>query len=181
LEKGAKVSAFFHDAVWIDVNDAASLTRAEGLLTQHAAAFDCRPAPPHSTIVSAVLCRSDQIILEYRGADSSRYPQTWDLPGSELQFAEAAQPMLYQELRSAFGIDLPSSSISSVFDDLDPSSGKVYRHVVFPVDLGDQQLRSSTGRVLRAFPLRLLEHMESLAPAVRRAFVVTRFNQAQSF
>ncbi|MBA3497256.1 MAG: NDP-sugar synthase [Gemmatimonadales bacterium] len=45
LEEGEKVAAFLHDAPWIDVNDAASVARAERLVGEHREAFACRGEP----------------------------------------------------------------------------------------------------------------------------------------
>jgi NDP-mannose synthase len=40
IANGERVAAFEHDAVWIDVNDAAGVARAEILISDHLAAFD---------------------------------------------------------------------------------------------------------------------------------------------
>jgi NDP-sugar pyrophosphorylase family protein len=40
IDSGERVAAFDHDAVWIDVNDAAGVTRAETLIREHAAEFE---------------------------------------------------------------------------------------------------------------------------------------------
>lgn len=40
IGNGEKVGAFEHDAVWIDVNDAAGVARAETLIRDHAAEFE---------------------------------------------------------------------------------------------------------------------------------------------
>jgi NDP-sugar pyrophosphorylase family protein len=45
LAEGEKVSAFQHDAPWIDVNDSSAVDRAERLVAKHSNAFECRDAP----------------------------------------------------------------------------------------------------------------------------------------
>ena len=45
LAEGARVAGFLHDAPWIDVNDAASLARAELLVEEYGEAFACRGEP----------------------------------------------------------------------------------------------------------------------------------------
>jgi NDP-sugar pyrophosphorylase family protein len=46
LTEQAKVTAFLHDAPWIDVNDAHAISRAEQLLASNPAAFEYRAALP---------------------------------------------------------------------------------------------------------------------------------------
>ena len=45
LAEGAKVSAFEHDAPWIDVNDSSGVERAEHLVAKHSDEFEFRAMP----------------------------------------------------------------------------------------------------------------------------------------
>jgi NDP-sugar pyrophosphorylase family protein len=114
MSAGEHVAAFVHEAPWIDVNDTETVARAGRLIASHPDAFECRSQPPDSTVASTLTRDGGRVLLEKRDAGSGRYPGTWDLPGRVLAPGEtvAATPMC-------------------IFDDIDPDSRRVYRHLVF--------------------------------------------------
>lgn len=48
IERGEFVAEYRHDAPWVDVNDAEALKRAEALVAQHSAQFECEASCPAS-------------------------------------------------------------------------------------------------------------------------------------
>ena len=169
LAERAKVTAFLHDAPWIDVNDSPTIERAEHLVARHPDAFECREPAPDRIVVSAVLYSSDQLILEHRPQNSGRYPNCWDLPGTLLESGQSAESALQQELWNGLGVELTVDKTPCVFDDVDPLSRQVYRHVVFTVNLGNQELSPRPDRPLRSITWRGLDRAGPLGPAVGRA------------
>jgi NDP-mannose synthase len=114
LRTGERVAAYSHDAPWIDVNDDDAVSRAEALVATHSAAFECGSPAPRSVVVSTLARRAGRVLLERRSSKADRYPGTLDLPGSVHGAGELIR-------------DPPDC----MFDDIDPASRQIYRHLVF--------------------------------------------------
>lgn len=180
LAEGARVGAFFHDSPWIDVNDVTAVERAEQVVADHADAFECRAATPDDTVVSAVVRQSDKVILERRQPTSSRYPGTWDLPGDVLKAGHTAEAMIERELRGALGLDVITLGTPFRFDDLDPATRQMHRHIVFPVEGGGGRLSSPPGRTLRLMPERDLD-LWAVSPTAARALAATNVSNSRRY
>jgi NDP-mannose synthase len=168
LSAGERVAAYTHDAPWIDVNDTDAVARAERLVASHSGAFECRSANPEATVVSALALYGGQVLLEQRAPGSTRYPGLWDLPGRVLQSVESADHALEQEI-GGLGLTTAPGAPACVFDDIDPASRRVYRHMVFVLKLPDRLDVSPAGRRLRLAPWREVGAAGPVSSVVTRA------------
>jgi NDP-mannose synthase len=169
LSAGERVAAYTHDAPWIDVNDTEAVARAERLVASHSRAFECRPATPDATVVSALALYGGQVLLERRTPASTRYPGLWDLPGRVLQSVESADHALEQEIGGCLGLATPPGAPACLFDDIDPASRRVYRHMVFVLELAGPLDVSPAGRPLRLAPWREVAAVGPVSSVVTRA------------
>ena len=148
--EAGRVATFPHDAAWIDVNDPATLARAEEKVavtpTLDAWLSD---ETPRIEVVDAVVRCDGLWLLEARPSASKLSPGLWDTPGGKLESGEAPRDALSRELAEELGlVDLPARG-AGFFDELDPVAGWV-RHHLFVVDLQDvRQVRAAEGQTLR--------------------------------
>jgi mutator protein MutT len=131
LAAGGAVHAYEHAAPWIDVNDLEGVAAAERLVAEHADRFDCWHAAPHVEVVGCVLVRGDEVLLEYRPPEARCYAAQWDTPGGHIEAGETPEQAILRELDEELGLKPAALLAAARFDDLDTTSGKVFRHHVF--------------------------------------------------
>ena len=142
---GERIAAYDHDAAWIDVNDAAAIVRAEHLIAEHAAEFECwHTMVPDHYVIDLAIYAEGQLLAEQRGQEATRYPGLWDLPSEHAPRGEdagvddpaalvmAARSMVSRRLGSE--ATAASTTWNGSFDDLDVG-GALLRHHVFVVRL----------------------------------------------
>jgi mannose-1-phosphate guanylyltransferase/phosphomannomutase len=77
LRQKERLSAFTHSSPWIDVNDAASVDKAEALIMANFRCFELFRQPPHSEIVFLGVLKNGRIALSkssHRAAEGVRLP-----------------------------------------------------------------------------------------------------------
>ncbi len=136
LESGEEVRAFGHAAPWIDVNDASAVARAAALVRDHAAVFE-RWFAPEVEVVGALLTGPRGALLEARPAGARCYAGLWDTPGGKIEPGETAGDAIRRELDEELGLGDAELRPLAVFDDVDPTSGRRFRHHVFTAALGE--------------------------------------------
>jgi 8-oxo-dGTP pyrophosphatase MutT (NUDIX family)/GTP:adenosylcobinamide-phosphate guanylyltransferase len=169
LSRGEPVAHFDHEGLWIDVNDAAALGRAEKLLGERAAEFERWRRAPDVTVAGVVLRAGDEVLLEYRPETARCYPGVWDTPGGKLEPGESPAEALAREVREELGLELRDAAPVAAFDDLDPASGKVFRHHVFVADVERRAAAARQGQVLAWMPLDGRARLAPLSPVVPRS------------
>ncbi|HEY1587812.1 MAG TPA: NUDIX domain-containing protein [Polyangia bacterium] len=122
-----------HAAPWIDVNDIDGVAAAERLVAAHPDAFDCWHPAPTVEVVGCVLVRGDEVLLEYRPANARCYAAQWDTPGGHIESGETPQQAIARELDEELGLKPAMIRAAARFDDIDTTSGQVFRHHVFHV------------------------------------------------
>ena len=147
LEVGATVRAFTHDASWIDVNDPVAVHRAEQMLAVPDNAFECWSGAPDRRVVGAVLRSAEGVLLERRPDDARCYAGCWDTPGGKIEPGESPEGAMRRELMEELGFDPGDLRALATFDDLDPTTGRVFRHHVFVATL-DRMPRAREGQRL---------------------------------
>lgn len=119
IRRGEEVAEFRHEAPWVDVNDAATVDRAEALVAKNLAPFE-RWADPPSRLVACAWIVGDDGVLVRRVAGELTDGPMWTLPSVD-------------ELS-----DLPLTPSNGValaeFDDLDDAIALVARHAVLRFD-----------------------------------------------
>jgi 8-oxo-dGTP pyrophosphatase MutT (NUDIX family) len=168
FERGAVLGAFEHDSPWIDVNDAESLAHAERLVTLHPDRFERHACEPDVVVVGAVLHAGDRVLLERRPPTSRAYAGLWDTPGGKLERGEGPLHGIVRELEEELGIS-PDLQMLAVFDDIDPTSGCVYRHHVFEATVAADALLAREGQILEWCRVTDLLDSETLSTAARRS------------
>lgn len=141
---GERVAVRVHDSAWIDVNDRASIDRAEEIVCDHADILETW-APSPGEADAAALVRSPGCILLQRSRG------TWGLPSIRVQLAETsgADPgssrsplpagIALEDAFTALCNTLPVGANQRdeppvAFDDLEVESGRITRHVVRAFD-----------------------------------------------
>ncbi len=153
LREKRVVSAYVHDAPWIDVNDRETLVEAERLVERHPEAFELWRTRPDRETTCFVGRRSDRIAIRWRPA-RAHVPGAWELPelpGRPARTGPGVKPLV-------------------VFDCLDARTRRLIRHHVvhaeldrLPRERGAYRWLTVTGSV----PARA-------APALRRAIAHLR-------
>lgn len=171
LGRGEVVAAYAHATPWIDVNDAASVARAEALVAAHPEAFERWASPPDRVVAGVVVRAGEEMLLEFRPASARCYPGLWDTPGGKVEAGEHPAAAAARELREELGLALDAAALRPVatFDDLDPASGEVFRHHVFAADVAREAVRAADGqRLVWVTPAAALA-LDRLSPAVVRS------------
>jgi NDP-mannose synthase len=144
---GERITAYDHNAAWIDINDAAAIVRAEHLVAEHAAEFEFwHTMRPDRCVIDLVVCTEGQLLAERRGREATRYPGLWDLPGDHapcggdgggLDDPAALVISARSVVSQLLGSDATTETITLAgsFDDLDIVGGALLRHHVFVVCL----------------------------------------------
>jgi dTDP-glucose pyrophosphorylase len=132
LARGESIAAFEHEAPWIDVNDAAAVTRAEELIARHPSAFDYWARPPDCLVVSLMVTTRRHALLEMRPGPVARYAGLWDVPGEQHEPTDGAPlEAVVRKLQEELGGPALRPQLLISFDDVDPASERLIRHHVF--------------------------------------------------
>ena len=128
-DRGGRIVAYRHNSKWIDVNDAASLERADNLVACNRD-FECWAADPDRQSVDLVTKRKgSEIVTERRSADCSRYRHQCDLPFEWLQDSEIRAAL--KKLAERFRVGEHPVAPLAVFDCIDLSVGQTIRHHLY--------------------------------------------------
>jgi dTDP-glucose pyrophosphorylase len=80
IHRGALVSEFRHEALWIDVNDVGKVADAERLLADNPAAFECWADPPEQVVNAALVVDRERVLLRRADRDANPGRARWTLP-----------------------------------------------------------------------------------------------------
>lgn len=147
LAAGHEVRAFPHEAPWIDVNDAAAVRRAEVLVRAHAGPFERWPEVDVE-VVGAVIRGPRGVLLEARPPGAGCYAGLWDTPGGKIEPGESPAAALRRELEEELGLGRLDLRPLAVFDDVDPTSRRRFRHHVFTAPLAGARPAAREGQRL---------------------------------
>jgi len=168
LAQGGAVHAIDHAAPWIDVNDIDGVAASERLVAEHADAFDCWHPAPTVEVVGCVLERGDEVLLEYRPANARCYAAQWDTPGGHIESGETPEQAIIRELDEELGFKPAVIRAAARFDDIDTTSGQIFRHHVFRADV-DGSLAARDGQQLAWHPRGELAARDDVASAAIRS------------
>jgi mutator protein MutT len=145
-----------------------------------AGAGEAAPAPGpddgRPATASALLLRCGKLLLERRPDHARVYAGMWDTPGGHLEPGETPAQALARELKEELGIEPWFPGPTLVQDDVDPTSGREYRHHVFLVRAWGGEPRPQAARRLLWVPVTECPWLHRLNPLVREALV--RFAEA---
>lgn len=138
IARGDPVRAYAHEAPWIDVNDAATVRRAEQLVAAHHERFEHWKEPPSYEVAALVVRSASRMLLVPRPAAAGRSSGSWDVPGERLGPDDATPFDAVDRLlgRTPAASDVKPDMLAS-FDDLDVTTGDLIRHHVFVADAVD--------------------------------------------
>jgi dTDP-glucose pyrophosphorylase len=163
-KNGQPVAAFEHNAPWIDINDVATIVKAEQLVTEHLTAFQYWDHAPDCEVAALMLCSPAGILVEYRPHSSSRYSGLWDIPGEHIEPGDRSPIDAISgklEREPAWRSGTPEFLTS--FDDLDTTTGQLIRHHVF-FALTRDTLPASPPARLKWLPLEEKDQTSPLSP-----------------
>jgi dTDP-glucose pyrophosphorylase len=168
IARGERVCAFPHDELWIDVNDAAALARAERLIAEHADAFERWHDAAAEDVVALLVLSPASALLAHRSGRAARYPRSWDVPVIDLRAGgEGTGETAGRLLARIVPGTQPAPRFVTSFDDLDVATRRLARHHVFVADAADEPPPSS-GSAARWVSRARLDRLGPLsAPLVR--------------
>lgn len=168
LNAGKLVAAFRHAAAWIDVNNSASIERAEELIASRCREFEWWRQPFDWQIARLLLRSPAGIVLEHRARTNSDGMERWDLPGELLrpQDREPADALTRTMHRRAQSSDF---DFLTSFDDLDPSSGRLIRHHIYLAELGDDWRDLRLDEDWQWHPIEAIHGLVRMSPVLSRA------------
>lgn len=85
------------------------------------------------TTANAIFIRDGQALLAQRRADKKNYAGLWDIPGGHLKKGETPEQALLREIDEELGVSISAFQPYASYDEIDPTSQKLYRHHVFIV------------------------------------------------
>jgi len=125
LDRGHSVAAFEHSSAWIDVNDSASLQRAEELIMANFKGFEMWRQSPHRQV--AVLCVVNDAVVAVK--KKAGVPTVAGLPIIELSKGEPDEAIA--QCSHTGLIRAKSARVLACLDDIDARTGKRTRwHVI---------------------------------------------------
>ena len=168
LAAGKHVAAFRHEAAWIDVNQAASVERAEQLIGSHFEEFEWWRQPFDCQVAGVLLRSPAGILLERRAETASEYPGLWHIPGGQprprgCQVIDAPVRTMFARVQTS-DFDLLTS-----FDDLDTFSGRLIRHHIFLAEAGEQWRDLHLDQKSEWIPLEGVQALAPRSPVLIRA------------
>jgi NDP-mannose synthase len=139
MREKRKISTFPHSSPWIDVNDSASIERAEALIMANFRRFELWRQPPHCVIVLLAVLKGRRVGLAK--CDSRRAPPDRMLP-VEQALSEAESPIdTASRLRERMALRVTKPQLVASFDELDSRSRQRTRLHLFVCELA-ARLRS---------------------------------------
>lgn len=172
LRRRRTIAAFEHSSPWIDVNDAASVRRAETLIMEHSSAFEqWRGAPDRDIVIPCIL--KHRTVAIYRNGNG--IGSMGRLPGFELANGEHAKIAVMREF---FAGRIPETAVRTAFsfDEIDTSNGRRTRYYLVLVDPGsDFRSRNGSGKVVWAQTDKLSALLENSYANARTIRYLERF------
>jgi hypothetical protein len=169
IARGERVCAFPHDELWIDVNDAVALARAERLIVEHADAFERWHEAPADDVVALLVLSPASALLAHRSGRAARYPRSWDMPVIDPRTGgENAGDAAHRLLARIVPGTRPAPQFLASFDDLDVATGRLARHRVFVAEAADEPPPSS-GSAARWVSRARLDRLGPLSTPLVRA------------
>jgi hypothetical protein len=135
------VSAFPHSSHWIDVNDAASVKKAEELLMGNFRAFELWREPAAIETVTLCVLNKRKVALlrsrSHRASANAKLPLVYLLPQNDTPLRSA------YGLRSQMGLPRvgPPRLLAS-FDELDTQNARRTRHHIFVAAMAPARVRA---------------------------------------
>jgi NDP-mannose synthase len=127
LRDGRRVSAFSHCAPWIDINESASLERAEALVRENFRCFEIWGQPPdRESVILCILKGRLVLTLKTNGARPSAAKRILPMEDNP---AEAGGPVgAGSRLQHRIGLPVSPAELLASFDELDTRTGQRTRY-----------------------------------------------------
>jgi NDP-mannose synthase len=132
LREKQKISAFTHSSPWIDVNDAASVERAEALIMTNLRSFELLHQPPHREIVALAVLKNGQVAL---AKSSHRAPAQTVLPVEQVHVESQSPIDTAFRLGGQLDLRVTKPQLLASFDELDSNTRQRTRCHLFACEL----------------------------------------------
>ena len=146
LSENCEVIQYQHDARWIDVNTASELERAIEMIANNES-MECWFERVDVEVVGACIMGAEGVLLEKRDPKTQFYAGTWDTPGGKIEAGETPEQAIRRELKEELLLTEMQIGKTHAFDDIDLSSGRVFRHHVFEI-ITTQKPQANEGQQL---------------------------------
>jgi dTDP-glucose pyrophosphorylase len=168
VERGERVVAFEHNAYWIDVNDAAAVEKAEGLIREHFREFELWDQTPDREVVRLLLCSPQGVLLEPHSSTAARNSVLLDLPGEQITIGDNSPVDVALRLLQNYRRQLSAPTLLISFDELDVTAGQLVRYHVFHARTDEEWVPPSLERQEHWLSLAESEYSSALSsPLVR--------------
>jgi len=171
LRKKQRISAFPHSSPWIDVNDSASVERAEALIMANSQSFEVWRQPPNRELVALAIIDDKKVALsrvERRGTPlKSGLPLERHLAAGEVPVEAAAR------LANLIGLTATAPQLVASFDDLDLKTRSRTRCHLYACVLTARR-RNRFHSLLRRFLWFNVDHLSQCRKASRKIAYLER-------
>jgi NDP-sugar pyrophosphorylase family protein len=163
IARGEKVCALPHDAPWIDVNDAASIPRAERLIAEHMDRFEQWGEQPVYEVAALLLVSPSRVRIHARDGGCA-------IPVERVRADDVGPWDAVRRMRSDWldGYE-GKPDLVATFDDLDVESRDLVRHHVFVATVEDDARPLPRARAARWIGRDGLDDRSHLSAPLRRA------------
>ena len=83
------------------------------------------------TVAVGVFYKKGKVLMEKRPDSEDNYAGLWAFPGGHQEKSEKIEKTLVREVGEELGIKLKKYQKIGVFNDIDPTSKKKYKHIAF--------------------------------------------------
>ena len=158
--RGEKITAFLHDAPWMDVNDSAAVERAEAFVAANAGSFERWTADLFPRVIACAVVRGPGGVLIHPGSEGLALP-TMDA--------------LTESSRSGLLVGGPIVEL----DDVAPSGDEIVRYRLFGFTAAAEQPAPPAG--LRWCTEAEVARRADVVPVLRRALAVLPRSRVEDF
>lgn len=175
LSRGKRVSAYKHHAPWVDINDAACVDSAEQLIASCPEQFEYWSCPPDNVRASIIVSSPQGILGCQMNPRTAKAPR-WTLPSVMLEARAIETDRPLEHILVADPTWRPyRPRYVACFDQIEPWSSRLIRHVAFAVRLSNIELPSSLSQAEhRWIPVESLEITDGIDPAFKRSIAWMR-------
>lgn len=119
---------------------------------------------PERMTSGGFLVRDGNVLMEKRPDDARVYPGVWDTPGGHVESNETPEETLIREMDEELGIKPTQFQLGAVLDDVDPGTGRFYRHFIYIIDAWEGEPASRENRTIQWFSVAEALQLDALNP-----------------
>ena len=83
------------------------------------------------TVAVGLFYKKGKVLMEKRPDNEDNYAGLWAFPGGHQEKVEKIEKTLVREMQEELGVKIKKHQKIGVFTDIDPTSGKKFKHIAF--------------------------------------------------